>query len=227
MKTGDKIRLVLNALIKFILGVAMYALLLFLPAGSWGYIGAWRLLSLLFGPMFVMGLFMMLRSPALLQRRLSSGEKRKTQQGVQFSMGVATLVGFVVAALDWRYGWSTMSHTMVMVGSVVFLVGYGIYFEVTRENIWASRTIEVAEDQKVIQTGLYGIVRHPMYLATLLMFLSIPAVLGSWWSLCAFALYVPILVVRIRDEEKFLVRELKEYDKYCQKVRWRLIPLVW
>lgn len=227
MKSDSRVGLALNALVKFLLGGAMYALLLFLPAGSWGYIGAWRLLSLLFGPMFLMGVYMLVVSPKLLGRRLSSGEKRAKQQGVQFVMGVATLVGFVVAGLDWRFGWSNVGHTAVMVGSTLFLVGYGLYFEVLRENVWASRTIEVAEEQQVVQTGLYGLVRHPMYLATLLMFVPMPLVLGSWWALCAFVLYVPIIVVRIRDEEKLLRKELKGYEEYCKRVRWRILPLVW
>lgn len=224
---NSKIALALNAIVKFLLGGAMYVALLFLPAGSWGYVGAWRLLSLLFGPMFIMGIYMLIASPALLRRRLSSGEKRSVQRGVQGIMGLATLVGFVIAGLDWRFGWSNVDHTAVMVCSALFLVGYGLYFEVTRENTWASRTIEVAEKQEVIQTGLYGIVRHPMYLATLLMFLPMPIILGSWWALCAFVLYIPILVVRIGDEEKLLQRELKGYADYCLKVKWRLLPFVW
>lgn len=223
----DKVRLAFTALLKFLLGGAMYSLLLFLPAGSWGFVGAWRLLSLLFGPMFAMGIFMLLTSPSLLQRRLSAREKRNTQRGVQGFMGLATLVGFVVAGLDWRFGWSSPDKTTILVASTLFLLGYGLYFKVTQENIWASRTIEVAEGQKVIQTGLYGIVRHPMYLATLLMFLPMPLILGSWWAMCPFVLFIPILVVRIRDEEIFLLRELEGYDDYCQKVKWRLLPLVW
>lgn len=227
MRKDSRIALALNALGKFILGGIGYVSLLFIPAGSWDYVGAWRLLSLLFGPMFLMGIYMFISSPELLKRRLSSKEKRSTQKGVMGFSGLIISVGLVVAGLDWRFGWSDVGTTAVMVGSTLFLIGYGLYFEVLRENVWVSRTIEVAQGQQVIQTGLYGLVRHPMYFATLLMFVPIPLVLGSWWALCAFVLYVPLLVVRIKDEERYLLTELAGYAEYCQKVRWRLLPLVW
>lgn len=227
MKADSKISLALNAIAKFIIGGISYAALLFLPAGSWGYLGAWRLLSLLFGPMFLMGVYMLFKSPELLKRRLSSKEKRSAQKGVMGFSGLIISVGFIVSGFDWRFGWSNVGTTAVMVGSTLFLIGYGLYFEVLRENVWVSRTIEVASGQKVVQTGLYGIVRHPMYFATLLMFVPIPLVVGSWWALCAFVLYIPLLVVRIIDEERLLRAELEGYDQYCQKVKWRLLPLVW
>lgn len=227
MKSNNKIALALNAIAKFIIGGIGYAALLFLPAGSWGYLGAWRLLSLLFGPMFLMGVYMLFKSPELLKRRLSSKEKRSTQKGVMGLSGLIISVGFIVSGLDWRFGWSNVGTTAVMVGSTLFLIGYGLYFEVLRENVWVSRTIEVAQGQKVVQTGLYGIVRHPMYFAALLMFVPIPLVLGSWWALCAFVLYVPLLMVRILDEERMLRAELVGYAEYCQKVKWRILPFVW
>lgn len=227
MKSNNKIALALNAIAKFIIGGIGYAALLFLPAGSWGYVGAWRLLSLLFGPMFLMGVYMLFKSPELLKRRLSSKEKRSTQKGVMGLSGLIISVGFIVSGLDWRFGWSNVGTTAVMVGSTLFLIGYGLYFEVLRENVWVSRTIEVAQGQKVVQTGLYGIVRHPMYFAALLMFVPIPLVLGSWWALCAFVLYVPLLMVRILDEERMLRAELVGYAEYCQKVKWRILPFVW
>lgn len=227
MKSDNRFTLALNALAKFLLGGIAYAILLFIPAGSWGYLGAWRLLSLLFGPMFLMGIYMLVASPSLLKRRLSSKERRSAQKGVMGFSGLIISVGFVVAGLDWRFGWSNVGHTAVMVGSTLFLIGYGLYFEVLRENVWVSRTIEVAKGQEVIQTGLYGLVRHPLYFATLLMFVPIPLVLGSWWALCAFVLYIPLLVVRIGDEERMLRAELEGYAEYCQKVKWRLLPLVW
>lgn len=227
MKSNNKIALALNAIAKFIIGGIGYAALLFIPAGSWGYVGAWRLLSLLFGPMFLMGVYMLFKSPELLKRRLSSKEKRSTQKGVMGLSGLIISVGFIVSGLDWRFGWSNVGTTAVMVGSTLFLIGYGLYFEVLRENVWVSRTIEVAQGQKVVQTGLYGIVRHPMYFAALLMFVPIPLVLGSWWALCAFVLYVPLLMVRILDEERMLRAELVGYAEYCQKVKWRILPFVW
>ncbi len=227
MSNSSKSRLALSALVKLVAGLALICALLFGPAGSFDYIGAWRLLGLLFVPMLLMGTLFLFTSPDLLRRRLSSKEKRKTQSGVVRFSGLIFLVGFIVAGLDWRWGWSTVGATATIVSSTVFLIGYLLYFVVMKQNEWLSRTVEVAEGQQVVTTGLYGIVRHPMYMATLLMFLAMPVVLGSWWALGAFVFYIPVIVVRTLDEERLLRTELKGYSDYCRRVRWRILPYIW
>ncbi len=216
-----------KALAAYVVGIAVLGLLLFLPAGTIHYEGGWRLLGLLFVPMLLMGVVLLIASPDLLARRLNRKEKRSAQSGVIRLSGLVFLVGFVLAGLDWRLGWSSVGEVAVAIASVIFLVGYLLYFEVMRENVWLSRTIEVFDEQEVISSGLYGIVRHPMYTATILMFLSMPVVLGSWWALGAFVFYVPIIVIRILDEERLLHQELRGYDDYCARIRWRLLPFVW
>lgn len=216
-----------KALAAYVVGIAVLGLLLFLPAGTIHYEGGWRLLGLLFVPMLLMGVVLLIASPDLLARRLNRKEKRSAQSGVIRLSGLVFLVGFVLAGLDWRYGWSEVCATATITASVVFLIGYLLYFEVMRENVWLSRTIEVFDEQEVISSGLYGIVRHPMYTATILMFLSMPVVLGSWWAVIPFVFYVPLIVVRIIDEERLLRQELRGYDDYCTHIRWRLIPFIW
>lgn len=211
----------------YVVAILILGLLLFVPAGTMHYAGGWRLLAILFIPMFLMGIGLLIASPDLLARRLNSKEKRATQSGAIRFAGLIFLVGFVVAGLDCRFGWSSMCSTTTTVASVVFLVGYGLYMEVMRENVWLSRTVEVMEGQEVISTGLYGIVRHPMYTSTLLMFLAMPIVLGSWWALIPFVFYVPMIVVRTLDEEKLLRQELRGYTDYCAQIRWRIVPFVW
>ncbi len=223
----SRITLLFKGLAAYIVGVFVLGMLFFLPAGTLYYEGGWRLLILLFGPMLLMGAVLLICSPDLLARRLSSKEKRATQSGVIRFAGLMFLVGFVVAGLDFRFEWSYVTDTATTIASVVFLVGYGLYMEVLRENEWLSRTVEVAEGQQVISTGLYGIVRHPMYFATLLMFLAMPIVLGSWWAVIPFVFYIPIIVVRTLDEEKLLRQELRGYTDYCTRIRWRIIPFVW
>lgn len=227
MKTTQKGSLAVSALTKFLVGVVAVAALLFAPAGSLGYVGAWRLLAVLFIPMIIFGLAALILSPDLLARRLKSKEERTTQSGVVRLSGLLFVVGFVVAGLDFRFGWSNVSQTTIWIACGVFIVGYLLYAEVMRENVWLSRTIEVSEGQKVIDKGLYGVVRHPMYLATLLMFLAMPLVLGSWWAVVPFVGYVPVIVVRALDEEKLLTKELDGYADYCKRVRWHIVPLVW
>lgn len=227
MKTTQKGSLAVSALTKFLVGVVAVAALLFAPAGSLGYVGAWRLLAVLFIPMIIFGLAALILSPDLLARRLKSKEERTTQSGVVRLSGLLFIVGFVVAGLDFRFGWSNVSQTTIWIACGVFIVGYLLYAEVMRENVWLSRTIEVSEGQKVIDNGLYGIVRHPMYLATLLMFLAMPLVLGSWWAVAPFVGYVPVIVVRALDEEKLLTKELEGYADYCKRVRWHIVPFVW
>ena len=184
-------------------------------------------MGLLFIPMLIMGIVMLISARDLLAKRLDAKEKQKTQKGVQSLSGLVFVGGFVVAGLDFRFGWSSIPLPVVIAASVIFLVGYALYAEVMRENAYLSRTVKVEEGQKVISTGLYGVVRHPMYLASILMFLAIPLVMGSWYALIPFALYPVLMVIRIRDEERLLTQELDGYAEYKQKVRWRMIPFVW
>ena len=217
----------LNGLVKYIVGLGIMALLLFLPAGTINYCGGWRLLVLLFVPMFIFGIMLVIASPDLLARRLKSKEKRSVQSGIIRFSGLMFVVGFVVAGLDFRFGWSSVPQMVIYVAEALFLISYILYAEVMRENEWLSRTIEVSAGQKVVSTGLYGIVRHPMYTATLLLFLTMPLILGSWWALAIFVLYVPMIVVRIIDEERLLHQELDGYINYCRRIRWRLLPFIW
>lgn len=223
----DRIKLCLSALVKVVMGVALVGALLFLPAGTLAYDGAWRLCIVLFVPMLVMGVVMFVLSPELLRRRLASREERATQRGVVRYAGLLFIVSFVVAGLDFRYGWSAMPPWMVWCAVIIFLLGYALYGEVMRENVWLSRNITVAEGQQVVTTGLYGIVRHPMYTSTIFMFLAMPLVLGSCWAMLSMMLYIPIIIIRIKDEERLLIADLAGYQEYCQKVRWRLLPYMW
>lgn len=221
------LRLIISATTKMALGIAIIALLLFLPAGTWAYSGAWRFVALLFIPMLIMGIAMLILSPELLSRRLQTKEKRTTQQGVVRYSALIFIIGFVVAGLDFRNEWSELPSWAIYTASTLFIMGYALYGEVMRENIWLSRTITVESEQEVITTGLYSVVRHPMYSATVIMFLSIPFILGSLWAVIPFLCYIPIIVIRILDEEKLLRKELKGYTDYCNIVRWRLVPLIW
>lgn len=223
----DRIKLCLSALVKVVMGVALVGALLFLPAGTLAYDGAWRLCIVLFVPMLVMGVVMFVLSPDLLRRRLASREERATQRGVVGYAGLLFVMSFVVAGLDFRYGWSAMPLWMVWCAVIIFLLGYALYGEVMRENVWLSRNITVVEGQQVVTTGLYGIVRHPMYTSTIFMFLAMPLVLGSCWSMLSMILYIPVIIIRIKDEERLLIADLAGYQEYCKKVRWRLLPYVW
>ena len=220
-------KLLLNGLTKLVAGAVLLGLLLFLPAWTFNYFGAWLFLGLLFVPMLIMGAVMLIKAPALLEKRLDGKEKEATQKGVVALSGLMFPIGFVLSALDFRFSWSHVPLWLVVTASAMFLIGYGLYAEVMRENAYLSRTIEVQENQTVIDTGLYGMVRHPMYLATLLMFLPLPLILGSFWGLIPFALYPAIIVVRILNEEKVLNDGLDGYAEYKQKVRYRLIPYFW
>ena len=220
-------KLMLSALAKALLGLALMALLLFLPAGSWAYPGAWRLVALLFIPMAVLGVVLGLKSPDLLRKRLNMKERARDQQKVVALSGLMLIAGFVAAGLDYRFGWSRVGTPAVVIASLLFLVGYGMYAEVLRENAWLSRTVEVMEGQQVVSTGLYGMVRHPMYTATLLIFLTIPVVLGSWWALPLFLPYPLLMALRIRGEEALLRKELPGYEEYTGKVKWRMMPFIW
>ena len=220
-------KLFLNALTKFIAGLLLVALLLFLPAGTLRYPGGLLFLCLLFVPMLLMGIVMLARARDLLAKRLDVKEKQGTQKGVVAVMGLIFLGGFILAGLDFRFGWSKVPLPVVIVASVLFLVGYALYAEVMRENAYLSRTVKVEEGQTVISTGLYAVVRHPMYTASTVMFLALPLILGSWYALIPFALYPVIMVVRIHGEEKLLTAELSGYEEYTRKVKFRLIPFVW
>lgn len=220
-------KLLLNALIKFICGILMVLLLIFLPAGTLAYLNGWLFSALLFVPMLILGAVLFLKSPDLLKRRLDSKEKEQTQKGVVALSGLMFLGGFIVAGLDFRFGWSHVPMWLVVASSIILLISYALYAEVMRENAYLSRTVKVEEGQKVIDTGLYGIVRHPMYAVTLWLFLAIPIVLGSWYSLICFAHYPIVIIVRILNEEKVLEKELDGYSEYKKKVKYRLIPFIW
>ena len=220
-------KLFVSALVKFLIGLLLVGLLIFLPAGTILYPGGLLFLGLLFVPMLLMGIVMLARARDLLAKRLDAKEKQAAQKGVQSLAGLVFMAGFVLAGLDFRFGWSDMPLPVVIAASVIFLIGYGLYAEVMRENAYLSRTVKVEEGQTVISTGLYGIVRHPMYLASVLMFLSIPLVMGSWYALIPFAFYPLLMVVRILDEEKLLTAELSGYEDYKRKVKYRMIPFIW
>ena len=220
-------KLFLSAILKFALGVVLIGALLFLPAGTLHYPQGWLLMGILFVPMFLAGLVMMAKNPALLRSRLSAKEKQREQSQVVKLSGLMFLVGFVLAGLSYRFGWLMLPRWVSIVGAVLFLASYALYAEVLRENTWLSRTIEVQEGQQVISTGLYGIVRHPMYMATLVLFLSMPLVLGSALAFVVFLAYPAIIVKRLLNEEEVLARELNGYTEYMQKVKRRLIPFIW
>lgn len=222
-----KIKIMIHSLIKFLIGLFLVGALLFLPAWTLRYFGAWLFLGVLFIPMLIMGIVLLVKSPELLEKRLNHKEQEKTQKGVVALSGLMFPVGFIVSALDFRFGWSNVPFWLVVTSSVLFLIGYGMYAEVMRENAYLSRTVEVQENQAVISTGLYGVVRHPMYLATLLMFLPMALILGSFWGLIPFALYPVMIVIRILNEEKVLTEGLDGYAEYKTKVKYRLIPFVW
>ena len=220
-------KLMINALTKFIFGVLLVGALIFLPAGSLSYFNGWLFMGLLFLPMLVVGAVALVKSPELLVSRLRSKEKESTQRGVVSLIGLSFLAGFITAGLDHRFGWSDMPLWAVVTASAVMAVSYALYAEVMRENVYLSRTVEVREGQQVVDTGLYGIVRHPMYAVTLWLFLSIPVVLGSVWSMLCFLPYLPLIVIRIINEEQVLRRELAGYEEYRTRVKYRLIPFIW
>ncbi|MBQ2943710.1 MAG: isoprenylcysteine carboxylmethyltransferase family protein [Ruminococcus sp.] len=220
-------KLFLGAIAKFLLGVVLVGVLVFLPAGTFNYFGGWLLMGILFVPMFLAGIVMMFVNPDLLKKRLNAKEKEREQSIVVKLSGLMFILGFVVASLDFRFGWFPLPTGVSIGGAVVFLLAYIMYAEVLRENTYLSRTIELQENQKVISTGLYGVVRHPMYSATLLLFLSIPIVLGSLISFLIFLSYPFIIAKRIKNEEKVLTQNLEGYKEYKEKVKYRLIPFIW
>ena len=220
-------KLLVNALVKYISGLLLVGLLMFLPAGDFGYKNGWLFICLLFLPMLVLGVVLFCKAPSLLGKRLLTKEKEKTQQLVVRLSALMFVSGFIIAGLDYRFGWTDVCLTAVIIASALLILSYGMYAEVMRENAYLSRTITVQEGQRIIDTGLYGIVRHPMYLATVVLFLSIPIVLGSWLSFLCFLPYVVLIAIRILNEEKLLEESLEGYAEYKRKVKYRLIPFLW
>lgn len=220
-------KLFLGAFLKFTLGILLVGLLVFLPAGTFSFFGGWLFMGTLFIPIFLMGIVMLFKNPDLLKKRLDAKEKEKEQSLVVKLSGIMFLSGFTVAGLNHRFGWHILSKGVSVAAAVVFLLSYLIYAEVMRENAYLSRTVEVQKGQKVVDTGLYAIVRHPMYSATLLLFLTIPLMLGSLYSFLIFLIYPFIIALRIKNEEELLCKKLKGYSDYKKKVKYRLIPFIW
>jgi len=221
------IKLFISAITKFCLGILLVAALVFLPAGTLSFENGLIFMAVLFIPMFFAGIVMMLKNPELLKSRLNAKEKQKDQDIVIKLSGLMFIAGFVISGLNYRFSWYMLPKAVTYIGTVLFLIAYALYAEVLRENAYLSRTIEVREGQKVISTGLYGVVRHPMYSVTLLLFISIPLILGSIYALIVFLAYPFIIAKRIQGEERFLEENLDGYKEYEQKVRYRLIPFIW
>ena len=221
------IKLFFQAIIKYFTGLILVGALLFIPAGSFEYYNAWLLIALLFIPMFIAGIILMIKAPDLLQKRLNVKEKENDQKQVVLFSALMFLLGFIIAGLNFRFNWFKLDNIIIIISSVLFIISYVLYAEVLRENTYLSRTIEVQENQRVIDTGLYGIVRHPMYLATIILFLTIPLILGSIISFIIFLIYPIIITKRIKNEEKILENNLKGYSEYKKKVKYKLIPFIW
>ena len=219
--------LFIRAISRFLAGLLLVAGLLFIPAGTWDYPQGWLLIGILFVPMFIGGLVMMKKNPELLKKRLNVREQEAEQRSVILFSGIMFLAAFLSAGLNFRYSWLMLPVPVTIIAAIVFLAAYALYAEVLRENTYLSRTVEVQEDQKVIDTGLYGIVRHPMYMVTVLLFLAMPLVLGSVISFVIMLCYIPIIVKRIRNEEQVLQEGLPGYGKYMEKVKYRLFPFIW
>ena len=220
-------KLLIQALLKFLFGILLVFAILFLPAGTLHFPNGWLFLGLLFIPMALLGVCLFIFAPSLLKKRINAKEKEGTQKRVVATSGVLFLLGFITAGLDFRFSWSKMPTFIVIFASFILLISYALYAEVMRENAYLSRTVEVQEGQKVVDTGLYSIVRHPMYTVTVWLFLSIPFVLGSFYSVLCFLPYVAVIVIRIKNEEKVLLSGLEGYKEYTQKVKYRLIPFIW
>ena len=221
------IKLFIQAIIKYVLGLLIVGGLLFIPAKSFEYWNGWLFMGLLFIPMFIAGIILIIKNPELLRKRLNAKEQENEQKWVLLFSGLMFIVGFIVAGLNYKYKWIEMPNIVIIMSSILFIIAYILYAEVLRENTYLSRTIEVQENQKVIDTGLYGIVRHPMYAVTLVLFLTIPLVLGSIISFIIFLIYPIIIGKRIKNEEKVLEKDLKGYTEYKKKVKYKVIPFVW
>lgn len=223
----NKSKLLTQGIIKMLSGMLIMGLVLFLPAGTWAYPNGWLFCGLLFLPMLAVGALLLWKAPALLEKRLSAKEQEKAQVAVVAVSSLLFVAAFVAAGLDFRFGWTRVPVWLVWAAAVLQLAAYGLYAEVMRENAWLSRTVEVQENQKVVDTGLYGIIRHPMYTATILLFLAMPLVLGSWIAFGIMLLYPVVILFRIRNEEKVLEAGLEGYGEYKQRVRYRLLPYIW
>lgn len=219
--------LAVAALIKFVSGLALVALLLFLPAGTWNYPNAWLFIALLFIPMLLVGIILLVSSPELLRKRLNSKEKEPEQKSVILYSVLIFTAGFLLAGFSFRFGWLPLPEWVVISASVLLFIGYLLWAEVMRENAYLSRTVEIQQGQRVVDTGLYGIVRHPMYAAALLIYLSIPLVLCSLLSFVIFLGLIPVLTARIKNEEKVLTEGLEGYSEYMARVKYRLLPYIW
>lgn len=224
---NQKGKLLVNALVKFVCGILLMGLVLFLPAGTFYYSNAWLFIALLFIPMLFLGVVLFLKAPELLRKRLNSKEKENAQVGIVAASALMFVGAFVAAGLDFRFGWTVVPTWLVALAAAVQFASYGLYAEVMRENAYLSRTVEVQENQKVVDTGLYGVIRHPMYTATILLYLAMPIVLGSWIAFVIMLCYPVIIIFRIRNEEKVLEQGLAGYKEYKQKVKYRLIPFIW
>ena len=220
-------KLFFQAIIKYFMGLIMIGLLLFIPAGSLNYYNGWLFIGILFIPMFIVGLIMFFKNPNLLKSRLDAKEKESEQKEVLIYSALMFVIGFIMAGLNYRYGWLVLPDIVVIIAMVIFVMAYILYGEVLRENTYLLRTIKVEENQKLIDTGLYGIVRHPMYMATIILFLAMPLILGSLISFVIFLVYPFIIVKRIKNEEMVLEKGLKGYKEYMKKVKYRLIPYIW
>ncbi len=221
------IKLFFQAILKFIFGVVLVGALLFIPANSINYWNGWLFMGLLFVPMFVAGIILMVKNPELLRKRLKTKEKESEQRQVIVFSGLMFLVGFIIAGLNYKYSWIELPNIVIIVAAILFIVSYILYAEVLRENTYLSRTIEVQENQKVVDTGLYGIVRHPMYAVTILLFLSMPLILDSIISFVIFLIYPVIISKRIKNEEEVLEKNLEGYSDYKKKVKYKVIPFIW
>ena len=220
-------KLFIRAIVKYLLGVVIVGVLLFVPANSLNYYNGWLFMGILFIPMFLAGIVLMIKNPKLLENRLNTKEKESEQKYVLLFSGLMFIIGFVLAGLNYRYNWNNLSNTVIIVSSIVFVIAYILYAEVLRENTFLLRTIEVTKNQKVVDTGLYGIIRHPMYAITIILFLMMPLILNSIYSFLVFLIYPFIIVKRINNEEKVLLKELDGYKEYMKKVKYRLIPYIW
>ena len=220
-------KLFVQGITKFLLGIILVGVLLFVPAGTLDYINAWLLMGLLFIPMFIVGILLMIINPDLLKRRLDAKEKEQEQKEVIVLSGLMFITGFIIAGLNYKYNWITLSNTTVIIASILFVISYLLYGEILRENSYLLRTIKVEKDQKVVDTGFYGIIRHPMYAVTIPLFLSMPIILNSPISFIIFLIYPFIIIKRINNEEKVLEKELKGYKEYQNKVKYKLIPFIW
>ena len=221
------IKLFIQAIIKYVFGVLIVGALLFIPANSFEYWNGWLFMGLLFIPMFIAGVILMIKNPELLRKRLNAKEQENEQKWVLLFSGLMFIAGFIVAGLNYKYKWIEIPNIVVIISSILFIISYTLYAEVLRENTYLSRTIEVQDNQKVIDTGLYGFVRHPMYAITILLFLTMPLILGSIFSFIVFFVYPVIIAKRIKNEEEILEKNLKGYIEYRKKVKYRIVPFIW